>query len=418
MKCSDPVRYALCLGIGLAFSSAQPIGVVSTVAFPALALNAKSRRAAFFAAAFYFAGTSWPIVSAGRNFFGAHAGVLDGIALWIGAALLLPLPWVLSWTSHRPQLLWRAPLGLLLSVLPPFGLIGWASPVNAAGYLFPATSWFGVLSVALAVGSIAVYPKSASLAIVVTAALTNFHYDGPSRVLAWAGVDTHFGSISNETGTTTEELDAIESIQRLASISPARVIVFPEAVVPDWNYATDAFWSRSLESLSINGKTIIVGSKITAPAGASEFSAAKFAATIAILNGTNRSFPRAIVAHPDAAIGFRNVLVVRGAHTGIFEQRVPIPIGMWKPFSTGGVPLRLNGAGVFPVAGERAAILICYEQLLTWPILTSMVEHPTVIVAVANDVWAAETTIPAAQLIAVRGWARLISIPYVSATNY
>jgi len=391
---------------------------VSTVAFPALALNANTRRAGFFAAAFYFAGASWPIVSAGRNFFGTHGGVCDGIALWIGAAFLLTIPWVLTWTNHRHQLLWRAPLCLVLSVFPPFGLLGWASPVTAAGYLFPATSWFGLLAVALAVGSMAVYPKSASLAIVVMAALTNFHYHGPSRVLAWEGVDTHFGSMSNEADTTTEELDAIESIQGLASVSPARVIVFPEAVVPDWNYATDAFWSRSLERLSINGKTIIVGSKITAPAGASRFSAAEFAATIAILNGTSGSFPRAIVAHRDATIGFRNVLIVRGAHTGIFEQRVPVPIGMWKPLSTGGAPLRLNGTGVFPVAGERAAILICYEQLLTWPILTSMVDHPTVIVAVANDVWAAGTTIPAAQLTAVRGWARLISIPYVSATNY
>lgn len=70
------------------------------------------------------------------------------------------------------------------------------------------------------------------------------------------------------------------------------------------------------------------------------------------------------------------------------------------------------------MAGERAAVLICYEQLLSWPILTSMLAHPTVIVAVANDYWAGGTTIPEVQLAAVRAWARLISIPYVSATNF
>jgi len=268
------------------------------------------------------------------------------------------------------------------------------------------------------VGSLASYPKYASLTIVLIAGWTNFHYNGPARILAWEGIDTHFGRTSDESGTPARELDAIESIQRLALTSPARVIVFPETVVPDWNYATDLFWSSTLDALSIHGKTIIVGSKITAQAGVSRFSAAEFAATIAILNGTSPSFPRVIVAQPEANVGFRNVLVVRGAHTGIFEQRVPVPIGMWKPLSAGGVPLRLNGAGVFPVAGERAAILICYEQLLTWPIVTSMVDHPTVVVAVANDVWAAGTTIPAVQLTAVRGWARLLSIPYVSATNY
>jgi hypothetical protein len=55
--------------------------------------------------------------------------------------------------------------------------------------------------------------------------------------------------------------------------------------------------------------------------------------------------------------------------------------------------------------------------LLTWPILTSLLRKPTVIVAVANDYWARGTTIPASQLTAVRAWARLMALPYVSATN-
>jgi len=36
---------------------------------------------------------------------------------------------------------------------------------------------------------------------------------------------------------------------------------------------------------------------------------------------------------------------------------------------------------------------------------------------VANDYWARGTTIPAFQLTAVRAWARLMALPYVSATN-
>jgi apolipoprotein N-acyltransferase len=112
------------------------------------------------------------------------------------------------------------------------------------------------------------------------------------------------------------------------------------------------------------------------------------------------------------------VLIIRGREQTVFEQRVPVPIGMWRPFDHTGVPLHLNGASVLPVAGERAAVLICYEQLLTWPIVTSMLHHPTVIVAVANDHWATGTTIPDFQLSAVHAWARLISVPYVSATNF
>lgn len=409
------LRLALCGVIGLAFSAAQPIGVVCSVGFPALALNAKTRRKAFYVAGCYYAGASWPVVTAVRNFFGADAGICDGILLWIAAASFLSLPWLLIWTRDRRQLCWRTPLGLLLSVVPPLGLIGWASPLTAAGYLFPRTSWFGVLAVLMAVGSLAAFPKTAASLTVLVAALANFTYSGPAHQIPWEGINTHFGGISHERTTPLSDLNAVEAIQRLALASSARVVIFPEAIVPNWGVATDAFWSGLIWTLGEAGKTIIVGSKINAPAPLAQFSAEDFAGSIAILRATN-SMPRMPIA-PTPAASFRNVLIIRGAEKGLFEQRVPVPLGMWKPLSNFGVPLRLTGSGVFPVAGERAAVLICYEQLLSWPILTSMLGHPTVIVAVANDYWAGGTTIPKAQLAAVRAWARLISIPYVSATN-
>jgi hypothetical protein len=53
-----------------------------------------------------------------------------------------------------------------------------------------------------------------------------------------------------------------------------------------------------------------------------------------------------------------------GAETGVFAQRIPIPIGMWQPFSNRGVPVRLTSGGLVPIVGERALILICYEAFL------------------------------------------------------
>jgi len=408
-------RLAICGGTGIAFSAAQPAGIMCSVAFPALVLNAKSRREAFYVAGCYYAGASWPVVTAVRNFFGADAGICDGILLWSAAAFLLSSPWLLLWTRERRQLCWRAPLCLLLTVVPPMGLIGWASPLTAAGYLFPGTSWFGVLAVMMAVGSLAAFPKTAASLTVLVAAVANFTYSGPAHQIPWEGINTHFGGISHERTTALKDLSAAETIQRLAFASSARVVVFPEAIVPNWGAATDAFWCGLISQLSKAGKTIIVGSKISVPAPSAQFSADDFAASIAILRAT-RSIPRMPVA-PNPAASFRNVLIMRGADKGLFEQRVPVPLGMWKPMNNDGVQLRLTGSGVLSVARERAAILICYEQLLSWPILTSMMAHPTVLVAVANDYWAGGTTIPEAQLAAVRAWARLISIPYVSATN-
>ena len=90
---------------------------------------------------------------------------------------------------------------------------------------------------------------------------------------------------------------------------------------------------------------------------------------------------------------------------------------MWHPFGVGGVPLNLSGRGVIRIGDQRAAILICYEQLLTWPILASTLERPTVLVAVANDYWVEQTSIPRYQVSAVRAWSRLFSLATVSAVN-
>ncbi len=36
------------------------------------------------------------------------------------------------------------------------------------------------------------------------------------------------------------------------------------------------------------------------------------------------------------------------------------------------------------VGRHRVAVLICYEQFLTWPILQSLLQRPTVLLGVAN----------------------------------
>lgn len=89
-------------------------------------------------------------------------------------------------------------------------------------------------------------------------------------------------------------------------------------------------------------------------------------------------------------------------------------LGMWKPLSSSGIPLNLSGPGVVQLAGQRAAILICYEQLLTWPVLQSMAERPSIALAIANDYWTTNTPIPRGQTAVVRAWCRLFRLPFLS----
>ena len=131
--------------------------------------------------------------------------------------------------------------------------------------------------------------------------------------------------------------------------------------------------------------------------------------------------PRRTRAKAEAKIApvfaYDNMVILRGAETQSFKQRIPVPIGMWNPLRAASARLNISGTGLVELHGERAAILICYEQLLTWPVLASMAEHPTVLIAVANDHWVTGTPIPQFQLAAVRAWARLFRLPYLSAVN-
>ena len=79
--------------------------------------------------------------------------------------------------------------------------------------------------------------------------------------------------------------------------------------------------------------------------------------------------------------------------------------------------LNLLGPGTVDVRGHRAAILICYEQLLTWPMLLSAIEKPTLLIAISNEAWTAATIVPRVQHACVRAWARLFGLPLVSAIN-
>lgn len=405
-----------CLAIGLALSSAHPMGIILSVGVPALTLVQSTRRWSYASALSYYGGALWSIIPGARNFFGSDSSFLDAIVLWTVSGLLLAIPWALVWTKDRRQVFWRVPVGLTLSVVPPLGLIGWASPLTSAGFLFPGTSWLGLAGCAFAMGALAWRPKPTILVAGTVAVGLNLFFVPPS-LDGWQAVNTNFGAVSGERSSALAQFEAAEFVQQRALASNAQVIVFPEAVVPSWTPATDSFWEDTVNKLRSSRKAIIVGAKVIDAQPPSAFSADALALSLATLQSAPAGPRVSPLSRSDDAAAYRNVLVVRGQENTMFDQRIPVPISMWRPFTIGGVQLHWTGPAILPVEGQRVAVLICYEQLLTWPILTSLIGKPTVIVAVANDYWARGTTVPEFQFSAVRAWARLMSIPYVSATN-
>ena len=231
----------------------------------------------------------------------------------------------------------------------------------------------------------------------------------------WVAVNTHFGDMSQP----FRDYGAATFIQEKAAESPARVLIFPEFIVPRWSEATEAFWRRALDRCRDRGQVLVIGaglpssSRIKDNGPAFNFAFAisaleiRDSSSFGIIHGSALSSPESV----------DNALILLGASSGKLYQRVPVPIGMWRPFSNVSVPLRLNGPGVIEIDHQRAAVLICYEEMLSFPVLVSMLDHPTAIIGISNSFWFDETTIPRYQAAALRSWARLFRLPLFMAVN-
>ena len=356
---------------------------------PLLVHYSKSKVHAYALMFAYYAAASWPIVPGARTFFGQKGTPLIGLILCVGAAALLALPWGLLFSNRRGRAAIYIPLCVLIAVVPPLGIIGWASPILSAGVLFPGSKWLGLALIAAFVG---VFPfrRAASVAcLAFCAILFQFHYTRPLVPAGWEAVNTSFGGAGQGEPDFETEYDTHQSVQATIRESHAAVLLFPEHLVTHWNESTDAFWEDTLAPLAGDHRTVLIGAGINPP------------------------------GRPFSRNRYLNVLLARGEeNAALYQQRVPVPIAMWKPFREGGVPLSLFGRGTIHVRDQNAAVLVCYEQLLVWPFLSSALEHPTILLISSNDYWAKGTRIPAIQQSSAASLARLFRLPILSATNF
>jgi len=433
-------RLSLCLAfaIGLGASTGHSAGIIVAAAMPLACLTPATRKAAFQNAFAYYVAGLWPIVPGLDRYFGDSTTLIVPLTLWILTAILLSVPWTVAWTSHRSHFLWRAPLALIMTIVPPLGIIGLASPITASGYLFPGTAWVGLAFVAFLPGIVlSAYALSSRRRCFVLCLVSAFAVGLAigGRILAggdaapptgWTAVNTHFGDVRQP----FSDFFAAQFVQEKAAESSARVLIFPESVVPRWSESTEAFWRRSLNRCRMRGQILAIGAGLPAKAettkGVTEeltdLRSFDFSAALDVLKRIDPQSPparlRSVRPNPKPRPApVDNTLLIVGAESAVFYQRVPVPVGMWRPFTRISVPLRVNAPGALTIDHQRAAVLICYEQLLTFPILASMLDHPTVIVGISNTFWVDHTTIPRYQATALRAWARLFHLPFFLAVN-
>lgn len=378
------ISIAAAVGIGLSLVYVTEAGLAMCVLMPTLCFLQKSRRSAFLVAIGYYAAASSIIIPGAMAFFGSKGNLAFAIALWATASTLLAAPFAMLWSPDRHSHRWRAPLAVLASVPPPLGIIGWANPLMAAGALFPGTRWFGLLAI-LAFASCSRWRPTASITVLITAAAgaNMVHMHSLNQPTDWEAVSTTFGNTSIELTDPVYQLHVAREIQHRALASRANVIVFPETVIPNWTEATDLFWTQTITALASKGRTILIGTMVS-------------------VEGSQKQ---------------RNLVLIRGAVRDQFVQRIPVPVAMWKPFSEDGVSISLNAPDIIDISEYRAAPLICYEQILTWPLFRSMIAGANFVVGVSNHHWAHGTRIRDVQKRVFLSWIRLFRVPYVLATN-
>ena len=426
-RSGNSLSFGAAIAIGLAVSTGHPVGLAAAAGMPIVCLLPGSRKAAFESTLGYCTAGLWPMIPGLQRYVGSSASPLIPFAVWLLAAILLSVPWTVAWTDRTTKYIWRVPLAFVATTIPPLGIIGFISPLTAAGYLFPSTSWAGLAAVALLPGvllaargmSLRVRFAAVCLAFAVCVSLA---ISGRTRtpveaamLPGWVGVNTHFGDLSQP----FRDYGAATFIQEKAAESPARVLIFPEFIVPRWSEATEAFWRRALDRCRQRGQVLVIGAGLPTSSRIKDNGPAfSFASAIDALESLDSS-PLGTIqdSAPSSPESVDNALVILGANSGRLYQRVPVPIGMWRPFSKVSVPLRLNGPGVIEIDHQRAAVLICYEEMLTFPVLVSMLDHPTAIIGISNSFSFDETTIPQYQAAALRSWARLFRLPLFMAVN-
>ena len=362
--------------------------------FPTLWAKSRSRLVAGSVSAAYFLAASRGLPQGVANFYAAD--LWPGLLLWLAAATSFVAVHAALWTRRSGEgRSGRAHAGIRRAVrylaaavligLPPFGITGWAHPLTAAGVLFPACGWWGLVATATGLAMMTSrYWPTAAVALGGLWLWSAATWTQPVLPDGWKGIDLKQGQNLGRDGSLEYHRNLVATV-RAATAKGTRFFVLPESVLGFWTPTVARVWQEALR-----------GSDTTVIAGAAVIDAG----------------------------GYENVMVAISAEETriLYRERMPVPVSMWQPWRAwtgqgGGVRAHLFANPGVELDGQRIAPLICYEQLIVWPILQSLLHSPDMIVVAGNGWWTSGTAIIAIQQASTAAWARLFNLPLVTAFN-
>ncbi|MBO0144745.1 conjugal transfer protein TraB [Agrobacterium sp. Ap1] len=354
-----------------------------SVAFPYLWSRAPSRASAALLSAGYFLAASRGLPLGVAAFY--QSDIWPGLILWLVASSGFVFVQSVLWTGRQGG---RSGLAYLIAMIlmasPPFGVLGWAHPITAAGVVFAGWGWVGLIGMAAGLSIMATrFWPTAALTFAGCWLWSAAFWTQPQIGREWRGIDLQLGARMGREAGLAYQHDLLATIVR--SEPPNRFVVLPESALGFWTPTVATVWQAN----AVKGRMTVV-------AGA------------AVVNET----------------GYDNVLVrITGQRAEVvYRERMPVPGAMWQPWrqlagESGGARAHFFANPVVEIAGKKIAPLICYEQLIVWPILQSMLHHPDMVLAVGNGWWTTGTSIVEIQRTSVVAWARLFYKPFVMSFN-
>lgn len=263
----------------------------------------------------------------------------------------------------------------------PILIVGWSSPLFAAGYFMPGFGWLGLILFVPLVYFIFSIKWQYKLLIFFCIFNTTFIKNNNVNIKKNISViNTNFhNNIIKDTYHIYKKI--LNTFQRIKKINNKEIIVLPEDGLPCFNKNTKNIFIKEFK-------------KIINPFA--------FTGTTTCLDNRLKS---GVLFLDKKKIQF------------IYLQRQPMPYAMYLPFSSSYF-INWENNGLFKFNEKKYGLFVCFETVLIWTYIQTMLYKPDILISFNSVYWDKTGKVKIIQNQLMHGISRLFNVSYQGVWNY
>jgi len=310
------------------------------------------------------------------------------IIIWFSAAFITSSLWILIWSPLKKKRLYLFPILLILLIIPPVGFISWVNPIISSAILFPKLGFLGIILYILFIYILLIMSSRkrdlmqfiiVTTVLISTIALSHQYVKSSNNQITLHPINSNL-IYKNKAIDFMGDYRRQKKLLSIVNKSPYNTILLHENALGNFNQNNMIIWKNMDKN-----KTILAGATI--------------------INKEIGGYDNALME------------ITHNSNKVIYKQRVPVPITMWRPWNEQGANAYPFQTPTIRYKDNRVGVFICYEQLLSYPYLFTMLNHPNYIIGVSNLWWIKDKSIRKIQLRSMKLWGLLFNTPSISSTN-